>query len=236
VRLPGAAAHLPRPAGRRLWLPAGLAAAFAVLAAVVLSRHGTPYAVDTVPHRWSVRHRPHGWATAARAVTATGTGPCPYLAAAVGGWLGGGRTARRGVPVALLAVVVLLAGQSVRTGLMVVFHRARPPAADWAAHASGHSFPSGHSASGAMAAGLLAWGLLRALPGTAGRVAAALCAVAALLIGATRVYLGVHWPTDVLGGWLFAGCWLAVALPPLAVFAGRGGDPRTGTGSGGRTV
>ncbi|MFI1098627.1 phosphatase PAP2 family protein [Streptomyces sp. NPDC020917] len=228
MRLPRAVADLPGrlhlPTGRRLLLPAGLAVALAVLAAVVLSRHGTPYAVDTGPHRWSVRHRPHGWAAAARAVTAAGTGPYPYLAAAVGGWLGGGRTARRGVPSALLAVLVLLAGQLVRTGLMAVFRRARPPAADWAAHASGYAFPSGHSASSAMAAGVLAWGLLRALPGPAGRAAAAVCGVAALLIGATRVYLGVHWPTDVLGGWLFAGCWLALALPPLAAFAG-GGRP-----------
>ena len=222
-----AVAHFPRRVPARVLLPVCFGVAFAVLAAVVLTRHGMPYAVDTGPHRWSVRHRPHGWATAARAVTAAGTGPYPYVAAAAGGWLGGGRTARRGVQTALLAVLVLLSGQLVRSLLMVVLRRTRPPAADWAAHASGHAFPSGHTSSSALAAGLLAWGLLRALPKAAGRAAAAGCAVAALLIGATRVYLGVHWPTDVLGGWLFADCWLTAALPPLTAFAGGGPQDRS---------
>ncbi|WP_069466186.1 phosphatase PAP2 family protein, partial [Actinacidiphila rubida] len=187
----------------------------------------TPYGVDTGPHHWSVRHRPHGWAVAARAVTAAGTGPYPYLAAAVGGWLGGGRDARRGVPAALLALLALLAGQVLRTALMLLLHRSRPPVVDWAAHASGHAFPSGHSASSAMAAGVLAWGLLRTFPGAVGRVAAWACGAVALLIGLTRVYLGVHWPTDVLGAWLFAGCWMAVVLPALSAYAD-GGDGSSG--------
>lgn len=213
------------PPRRALLLPAVFAAAFAVLAWVVLARHGTPYGVDTGPHRWSVAHRPHGWAVAARAVTAAGTGPYPYLAAAAGGWLAGGRTRRLGAGCALLAVLALLAGQLVRTGLMTAMHRARPPAADWAAHVSGYSFPSGHTSSSAIAAGLLVWGLLRAFPGVPGAVAAGCCVPAAVLIGLTRVYLGVHWPTDVLGGWLFAGCWLAAVLPPLTRYASRPAPP-----------
>jgi undecaprenyl-diphosphatase len=76
-----------------------------------------------------------------------------------------------------------------------------------------------------MAATLLAWGLLRTWPGTAGRVAAALCGLAAVAIGCTRVYLGVHWPSDVAGGWLFAACWLTALLPPLAAYADRGRTP-----------
>jgi undecaprenyl-diphosphatase len=208
----------------RLLPPAALAAAFALLAWLVLARHGAPYGFDTGPHRWSVAHRPPGMATAARAVTAAGAGPYPYLAAALGGWLGGGRTVRHRLRVALLAGLTLLAGQLLRTLLMTVLDRARPPAGDWAAHASGHSFPSGHTASSAIAAGLLAWGLLRALPGTRGRVLAGLCCAVALAVGCTRVYLGVHWPSDVVGGWLFAACWLTVLLPPLTAYADRTPD------------
>lgn len=210
----------------RLLPPALLAAAFALLAWLVLARHGTPYGFDTGPHHWSVAHRPHGAATTARVVTDAGTGPYPYLAAALGGWLAGGRTAQQGLRVALLALAALLVGQGLRTLLVTALHRARPPAADWAAHASGHSFPSGHTASSAMAATLLAWGLLRAWPGTAGRLLAALCGLAAVAVGCTRVYLGVHWPSDVAGGWLFAACWLTVLLPPLSAYADR--DPAPG--------
>ncbi|WP_435128050.1 phosphatase PAP2 family protein [Actinacidiphila sp. bgisy144] len=220
---PPAPPHRSPYSRRGLAWAVGLAAAFAALAAVVLTRHGTPYPFDTGPVDWSVRHRPHAWSTAGRYVTDAGTGPFPYVAAAVGGWLGGSRGraagARAGVPTALLAVVALLAEQIVRTALMTAFHRARPPAADWAVAVTGHSFPSGHTSSSAMAAGLLAWGALRARPGAVGRTVAAVCVLAAAAIGCSRVYLAVHWPTDVLGGWLYAGCWLLLVLPPLSRFA-----------------
>lgn len=218
----------------RSWLlpPAAFAVAFAVafalLAWLVLARHGTPYGFDTGPHRWSVAHRPHGAAATARAVTDAGTGPYPYLAAALGGWLAGGPGRGHRLRVALPAVLVLLGGQSLRTLLAAALHRARPPAADWAAHASGHSYPSGHTTTSAIAAALLAWGLLRAWPGTRGRVLAALCGLAAPAIGCTRVYLGVHWPSDVVGGWLLAACWLAALLPPLTRYADRAAGVRTG--------
>ena len=223
--------HRIRPS---LVTAAVLALAVGLLAWLVLARHGAPYPFDTRPHHWSVAHRPHGLVTAARAVTYTGTGPYPYLVAAAGGWLAGsrGRRARAGdgVPSALLAVAALLAEQAVRGLLVVALHRSRPPVADWATAASGYSFPSGHSASSAMAAGLLAWGVLRARPGGTGRLLTAVCVLYPLAVGCTRVYLGVHWPSDVLGGWLFAGCCLALALPPLTAYARRG-DGRTGRGN-----
>jgi undecaprenyl-diphosphatase len=206
-----------------------LGAGFAVVAAVVNLRQGHPYGFDTGPHHWAVTHRPHGWVVAARGVTHAGTGAYPYLAAAAGGLLAGRRAGwlRTGVPTALLAVLALLAEQVVRTALMAAFARPRPPAADWATPVTGHAFPSGHSSSSAMAAGLLAWGLLRALPPLAGRLAAAVCVLAAAAIGFTRVYLGVHWPSDVLGGWLYAGLCLTLALPLLGAFVRRAGTADT---------
>jgi len=217
-----------RPYVRRAVPAAALAVAFALLAWAVLARQGHPYPVDTRPHRWSVEHRPHGWASAARVVTHAGAGPFPYLAAALGGWLGGRVAgARTALTTALLALAALVAAQLGRTLLMLGLDRPRPPVADWAAHASGHAFPSGHTASAAMAAGLLSWGLLRALPGAPGRWSATLCVLVAVAVGLTRVYLGVHWPTDVLGGWLYAGCCLALALPALASWVRRRGQTET---------
>jgi undecaprenyl-diphosphatase len=64
----------------------------------------------------------------------------------------------------------------------------------------GSSFPSGHAVASAAFYPLLAWLLARKRPRLR-RPALALGAAVALLIGLGRLYLGLHWPSDVLGGW-----------------------------------
>jgi membrane-associated phospholipid phosphatase len=74
----------------------------------------------------------------------------------------------------------------------------------------GNWFPSGHTAN-ATAAALTALLLLWPRVGRAGRAAGLVAAVAfALFVGVTRIALLVHWPSDVLGGWL-----LGLAVVPL---------------------
>jgi len=104
---------------------------------------------------------------------------------------------------ALAGVGVLVVGQVLRVGLAALVARDRPPKADWAATAAGYSFPSGHTVSATLAAGLLCLGLLRTVR-SGWRIAGIAVAICwALLDGASRVYQGVHWPSDVLAGWLF---------------------------------
>ncbi|MCH0565888.1 MULTISPECIES: phosphatase PAP2 family protein [unclassified Streptomyces] len=183
---------------------------FGALTALVLARGGTPLGPDDRLLSWSVGHRPPPAQFLARGVTFTGTGAVPYLLAATAGLVASGPGRHRLRAVAL-CVACLAAGQALRYGLMELVQRARPPRADWATHATGFAYPSGHTTTSAVTAGLLIAALtLRAPRGaTPLRIAVACWGVS---VGLTRVYLGVHWSTDVVGGWLFATGWLGGCL------------------------
>lgn len=94
--------------------------------------------------------------------------------------------------------------------LKSVFERARPDLWDKLVHESSYSFPSGHS----MMTAALGLALIVALWNSRWRWwAVGFTAVYVPFIGFTRLYLGVHYPTDVLAGWLVSGAWvMAVAL------------------------
>ncbi len=72
------------------------------------------------------------------------------------------------------------------------------------------AFPSGHAAAAAACFGALGYFAVRRLPRPWSLVAVAACALVVLLVGVTRVYLGVHWPSDVLGGWALGVAWVAI--------------------------
>lgn len=198
-------------------MAAAALAVLGVLTALVLSVHRAPFAVDEGLHHWALVHRTRATQHVADVITDTGTGVFPYAVAAAAGAIG----CRRRFIGALAAMAVLGLGQLVRIGVRIAVDRPRPPAADWAFQASDASFPSGHATTSALAAGLLAWAVLRVAPRIAGRVAAACCGLWAVTVAATRVFLGVHWPSDIVAGWLLATAWLAVTLPALSWWAGR---------------
>ncbi|TXS44585.1 phosphatase PAP2 family protein [Streptomyces sp. t39] len=130
------------------------------------------------------------------------------LAAAVTVWLW-----RRGDR--LLAVWVAGAsalGAALQQSLKALVGRERPQWPDPVDTAHYAAFPSGHAMTAALTCGLVLWLLHRACVGGRGRVwAVALAVVSVAGVGFTRVYLGVHWPTDVLGGWLLGAAVVAVA-------------------------
>ncbi|GAA2471463.1 phosphatase PAP2 family protein [Streptomyces longisporus] len=208
---------------------------FAGLATAVGLRHGAPLPGDTAAHAWGLAHRPPEAVALARGFTATGTGPWPYVLVVIAGCLAG-RTVRERLRIAVVLLVVLVAGQLVRTGTMELLARARPAPADWATHASGFAFPSGHATTSALTAGLLCWATTRRARVDLARTTCILAVCWAVAVGLTRVYLGVHWASDVIGGWLLAVAWLSLWwwgwarwLPVEPTGRDEPGAPGTGT-------
>ncbi|MGW2872673.1 phosphatase PAP2 family protein [Kitasatospora sp. NPDC001225] len=111
-----------------------------------------------------------------------------------------------------------LVGWGVLWALKLSFDRARPSFTDPVSHAGGPSFPSGHAMASAITCAVLV-GLLWYRVRRRGRTAACLVAAATVLtIGWTRVALGVHWPSDVLAGWLAAGIVLGTVTAVIQVW------------------
>lgn len=133
--------------------------------------------------------------SAALAMTAAG-----LIAARRAGWGAAGWGA------AVVPSAALLGGSRARRVLSRAIARQRPPEANWLIEPEGFSLPSKHTTVAALTAGACA-----ACLGAGGQARHGIVLVAAAGIGASRVYLGVHWPTDVLAGWLFAAGWLELA-------------------------
>lgn len=107
-----------------------------------------------------------------------------------------------------LVVAATLTGSWAVSIAKTLVARPRPALIDHLVQVSSASFPSGHSANSAIVYLTLATLLTQIVEGRALRrymIAVAVLLVAA--IGCSRVYLGVHWPSDVLAGWSFGILW-----------------------------
>jgi membrane-associated phospholipid phosphatase len=114
-------------------------------------------------------------------------------------------------PLGFLAVTV---GGAVLCSTLIKILVARPrPVTGALVHALGYGFPSGHSTTAA-AAWFSSAVVLGSLTRSAVRhvVLGVVAGVVVLLVGMSRVYLGVHAPTDVLGGWALGALWVAGTL------------------------
>jgi len=205
----------PAPSGtrRRVALAAlGIAAlglAFAAILDAVREGDGIA-AFDPRIHRWVVDHRSANLDHFFRGVTWAGsmTVLLPVILGTIA-WL-----LWRRHPDLALAVAIATGGSLLTVAIMkAVVGRSRPPVADRIANAYGAAFPSGHSANVVAACGILAWVATRFVHRTWLRVVIWVAAVlTALLVGVSRVYLGVHWPSDVLSGWIVGAAWVVAAI------------------------
>jgi len=203
------------------WVSAGALAAWAFggLTQDVVG-HDEVALLDPRAERFVLAHRA-GWLTAAmKDVTWLGsTVVIVPLLVMIGGyfvirrrdWRPGARLSAAVVGAVVLYDVVKLA-----------VDRPRPPMTFWIGHFAGGAFPSGHATQTVAFYGMLA---AVTSAGRRPKVQARLwggAALIALVVGSSRVYLGAHWLSDVLGGWALGVAWLATVLvASLLVQGGR---------------
>jgi undecaprenyl-diphosphatase len=169
---------------------------------------GTRDADRTVYEALYSGHRPL-LVVIARAFTLLGEPTILIAAAAVAAavfW----RLGRPRAGLALIAVTV--AGRAVTEVQKYSIARVRPDIEPHLVIVKTSSFPSGHAASSMIF--YLSFALLLASGARRNRSAAAAAISLSLLVGISRVMLGVHWPSDVIGGWSFGLLWVLLTLRP----------------------
>ncbi|MGW1770366.1 phosphatase PAP2 family protein [Streptomyces sp. NPDC002104] len=150
-------------------------------------------------------------------------------------WRGRGRCALR-IALATLAAAV------VSQGLKLLVGRERPVWPDPVVTADYAAYPSGHALTATVVCGLLVWLVVRgpgrpaaqpsprprAVPRPAVSLVVALAAVSVLGVGFTRIYLGVHWFSDVVAGWLLGAVLVVLAVSDGACSGRSPVSPRAG--------
>jgi membrane protein DedA with SNARE-associated domain/membrane-associated phospholipid phosphatase len=181
--------------------------------------------VDTRVLDFFVHHREPWLTTMVKAVTALGsTQVLVPVAAVVGAVWWWRRRSWNGL--------LMMAGSYAGAALLFrwvqnVTDRPRPPAGLALDHFSGLAFPSGHTTQA-----VAVWGMVAALVALATTswtrkvVVWAAAALVAVTVGVSRLYLGAHWFTDVLGGWTLGALWLVALLTAVRTVASLRGARR----------
>ncbi len=136
--------------------------------------------------------------------------------------LAGALAVRRQRLAALAVVLVQGGGGLLVVALKELVKRPRPPGSDRLLHGFSWSFPSGHSTGSIIGYGMLCFCVARYWSVSApSRIALYTIALALVLaVGVSRLALGVHYPSDVIGGWAIGAGWLGARPPALAPCGG----------------
>ena len=185
--------------------------AFAKYAGHVTS--GSTQAFDDAVLRWIGAHKPASLEPVILEITFLGTGTVVMMIVAVAAlflWLSRHRYS------AALLTIATLGGILLNNLLKAGFGRPRPQIFDWGSHAISSSFPSGHAMSAAVVYSTVAYLAARLQKKHWHRVVTMLAAVIIILmIAATRLYLGVHYPSDVLAGIIIGLAWAGFCMATL---------------------
>lgn len=207
----------------RMWLAVGLAVVaicgciFVELLDAVRDQEGIAR-IDRPVTAWVAGHRTEVLTVLARVLSAIGGAamriPITLAAAAVLAWRS--RSWR-----ALWIVAATLAGSQLLVhAIKPAVARPRPAAVFALVTANGYSFPSGHTTSSLAAFGILAWLTTRTVTAPAAHLLVwSGAAAAAAGVGLSRIWLGVHYLSDVLAGWALGAAWLTLVITVVTTSA-----------------
>ncbi|MFT3716005.1 MAG: phosphatase PAP2 family protein [Gordonia sp. (in: high G+C Gram-positive bacteria)] len=169
-----------------------------------------PFGWDQAITEWVVSIRAEPWTSLWQMVTVLGdtlTLTLVVIGVFVLAWLG------ERIDLSVLIASSGISGYVLMIVLKHVFGRQRPPEPDRLIDVDTLSFPSGHAMLSVIVLGLTAFIAYQLYPWVRShRAILAVAPVLMLLIGLSRVYLGVHWMSDVVFGWFFGLIWAAVCL------------------------
>jgi len=128
------------------------------------------------------------------------------------------------VRTALFVAITWLSGELLNTAMKHAFNRPRPTIVPHLREAFSTSFPSGHAMESAIVYLTLGTILMRVAESRVTKVyCLGIAILLTVLVGASRVYLGVHYPTDVLGGWIIGFVWASICWLVEERFEARAG-------------
>lgn len=108
--------------------------------------------------------------------------------------------------------IIIIGSQLLNKLLKQIFHRQRPDL-HRLIEIGGYSFPSGHAMTAMTFYGILTFLFWRGIPHYKGKITLVLISfIFILMIGISRIYLGVHYPSDIIGGYLEGIVWLIVSI------------------------
>ena len=205
------------PTGRTAALTA--AALFGVLTILVITSSNALLTLDVTVtstlHNYAIRHA--GFTRTMQTISDVGSGLTWWIVlTCVSGWLAWNRQGR----LSLFVIATGVGGAVINMLIKSAVNRARPSFPDPVSWAVGRSFPSGHTQSAVVGCGILLIVVLPlAIPAVRSWLVAGAVIVVAL-IGFSRVALGVHYPSDVVGGVLVGLAWLYVMAMAFRVGPG----------------
>jgi len=176
-------------------------------------RKGSTQPFDNAIMHWMGAHQVPSVEAAMLEVTALGTGTVVGMIVLIAGmflWLNHHRHS------AVLLIVATLGGMVLDNLLKIGFNRPRPQVFEWGTHAVSSSFPSGHAMSSVIVYGTVAYLAARLQRNVHARILTfVLAAIIIVMISISRVYLGVHYPSDILAGLLIGIAWAGFCMAVL---------------------